>query len=515
MRRKEETKRKIEEEKTKRIIEAERTARAKIQSTSWSKSDSASTAAAMLAINQMMDRFEKIIPQESGDTRTLPRPSTSLPSKLKKKFMKVPKTKSKKTLQNYACKAFASFKDSRILNECVDTHDKHFLIDESTKRELLAFDMLMARMPGYRRGSSARAPDFKIAEKKVPYQIGLVGFMELKATMSPKAKDTDQAMDYCRILLGLQPFRTCAFCVLTDLRTVKILEVTRSQAFIHSGMFIKQGLEFLWYLMTTPNAKIFNDLPPITFPNTTYKYMKALGEGATSTVYKVELTDPSLGPVEKSGVIKAYFDDYSYLMEDEKQKLLDLADYGAGIPKFIAQGNPPSILMTPYCQPIRKITSKDCEEIVKILKHAHSKNIIHRDLRQANILIAKTSVVINDWGFAVKNGVSAVYQGTIKTASDRILTLLSNGDYVFPCLPEDDLCSFVKLFILSRGVGIPLSQNPQECLTAWKQYWAYCTSPALHGALEAAKDCEYDEVAAYLSQCLLDVDFHTCFTPYV
>ncbi|KAK9692438.1 hypothetical protein K7432_014341 [Basidiobolus ranarum] len=511
----EKTKRKIEEEKTKRIIEVERTARARIESASRSKSDSASTIAALHVVHQMMDRMRNIIPQESGDRRTLPQASTPVPSELSKLFENVPKIDKEVKLQGYASKQLKKFKDPRILNPCVDTHKNFFLKDESTKPEKSDFTDLLARMAGRRELSSARAPDFKIAEEDIPYQIGLVGLMELKVKISPKTNDVEQAMDYCRILLGLQPFRTCTFCLLTDLRIVKILEVTRTQAFIHNGKFIDDGLPLLWYLMTTPNEKIFNDIPRIIFPNISYSYVKALGEGATSTVYQVKLTDPSWKHIEKDGVIKAYFDNFSYLMENEKQKLLDLADYGSGIPKFIAQGNPPSILMTPCGQPIKKLKARDCEKIVKILKYAHSKNIVHRDLRQANILIFKNSVVINDWGFAVESEVNAVYQGTIKTASDRILALLANGYNYFPCFPSDDLCSFVKLFILSLGGVVPLSNNPQECLTYWEQYWDGYKGTLLRNAIEAANACKYDEVAATLCSLMYDLEYTTHFNTHV
>ncbi|KAK9685611.1 hypothetical protein K7432_015445 [Basidiobolus ranarum] len=272
----------------------------------------------------------------------------------------------------------------------------------------------MAQLAGYKEVSSARAPDFKIAEKNAPCQVGLVGFMELKTTIDGESKDIEQAIEYCRILLGLQPFRACTFCVLTDLHAVKILQVTRSQALIHHGRFIEEGLPLLWYLMTTPNTDIFNELPVFEFPNITYNSLKAIGKGKTSTVYKVELTDSLLGPTEKYGVIKAYFDDFTHLMEEEKQNLLDLAGCESGIPKLIAQGSPPSILMIPYCHDMKRFERKDCEQIAHILKHVHSKHIIHRDLHQTNLLLANNSVVINDWGFAAKEfNISHVFHQTI------------------------------------------------------------------------------------------------------
>jgi serine/threonine protein kinase len=87
----------------------------------------------------------------------------------------------------------------------------------------------------------------------------------------------------------------------------------------------------------------------------------------------------------------------------------------------------------------------------------HDSNIIHRDIRPANILKKGDRFIISDFGFAVRAGEEYVeYQGTRETASQRILDKLSRGIFVGEVLQEDDLESFLKLVKISFwGLRLP------------------------------------------------------------
>lgn len=96
-------------------------------------------------------------------------------------------------------------------------------------------------------------------------------------------------------------------------------------------------------------------------------------------------------------------------------------------------------------------------QLLELLQQVHNLGYIHRDIRGANLMkLPPQSILLVDWGFAVKKGVVHRYEGTILTASPYVLTNLTNGKMDFACHPADDLCSVVCLVFCSQR---PDAQN--------------------------------------------------------
>ncbi|KAK9670885.1 hypothetical protein K7432_017307 [Basidiobolus ranarum] len=88
------------------------------------KSDSSNTITTIHIINQILSELRNVIPQKSGDKRTLPQASTPPPAELIEYFKNVPEVVHENTLKEYARTGFGNFQDSRILNECLGTYNK-------------------------------------------------------------------------------------------------------------------------------------------------------------------------------------------------------------------------------------------------------------------------------------------------------------------------------------------------------------------------------------------------------
>jgi eukaryotic-like serine/threonine-protein kinase len=147
-----------------------------------------------------------------------------------------------------------------------------------------------------------------------------------------------------------------------------------------------------------------------------YKLLHVIGKGGMSTVYLGR--DIKTGSLAAVKVLKdQYTEDETYLKrfftrEIETTKSLDhpnivkLLDYGKeGSNYFLIYEYIDGVSFDKYLSSHRKLSIEKIEDIsskiLSALSHAHSKGIIHRDIKPQNILIKKDGKVkITDFGIA-------------------------------------------------------------------------------------------------------------------
>jgi serine/threonine protein kinase len=108
--------------------------------------------------------------------------------------------------------------------------------------------------------------------------------------------------------------------------------------------------------------------------------------------------------------------------------------------------------MTPVGVPIRDLETfmKAIPGILSGLAFAHSQGVVHRDVRQENMILVSTpsahTGVLIDWEFAVTKDENPLdYCGTISTASNKILDALNSNQPVKP--------SEAVLFVYHSSLG--------------------------------------------------------------
>lgn len=142
--------------------------------------------------------------------------------------------------------------------------------------------------------------------------------------------------------------------------------------------------------------------------------------------------------------------------------------------------------------------------IIDTLKEAHHRHIVHRDVRMGNILLVDRSFMLVDWGFACKVGEMALFQGSLLTASSKVL---ENHGNLIEYTPKDDLISFVKSLYLFSHERLScqiqqlsgkdsrsgcLTLDPTKINSIWKQLLE--EADASQRALELAGKLSYDEL---------------------
>jgi serine/threonine-protein kinase len=177
-----------------------------------------------------------------------------------------------------------------------------------------------------------------------------------------------------------------------------------------------------------------------------YKLVEAIGEGGMGTVYRAEQTDPVRRTVAVK-VIKPGMDSREVIarFETERQALalmdhahiarvFDAGTTDAGRPYFVMEVVD-GIPITRFCDDNRLTPAQRLEIFVPVcqaIQHAHSKGIIHRDVKPANVLVTfadgKPVPKVIDFGVAKATGQTPDW----RTHLTRFGAVVGTPEYMSP-----------------------------------------------------------------------------------
>jgi hypothetical protein len=313
---------------------------------------------------------------------------------------------------------------------------------------------------------------------------------------NPRSLDTatckGQLVNYCARILELQPLRDFIFSFLCNGKNFVFLKVfarknrevkTKVEEFCSENW--GEGLCCLASLIHDSKSYGYVETP--IFEKEPLKIGKIIGWGATSTVFSA---------CDKEMVWKKSLDaKYEYSMLSR----LD-SPY---IPKC-RLGTDFGLLLSPSCEHFEEgqFEVKHAQQLVEALRHAHSKGIVHRDIRPLNIMRnSKTDeAVLIDWGYAVEIGKShrseqeQMYLGTVTFASPAIYTSLKSGKQPVGN-PADDLVSLVKtIYVLQHPEVKP--ENFKADIDALMPFWDSIIG--LHTFIKAARARDYNNLSSMM-----------------
>jgi len=131
------------------------------------------------------------------------------------------------------------------------------------------------------------------------------------------------------------------------------------------------------------------------------------------------------------------------------------------------------------CRPVVESPWTPTEQRAKLNKHhvlklfdkqilLRAKGIIHRDIRPENVVVSDDDAFFIDFGCAIGEGKVTGHAGSIVTASQRVLQLLSKGENRFEPTKDDHLEPFLKMVLWykdSRFAPTRLGTSPEESLS--------------------------------------------------
>lgn len=86
------------------------------------------------------------------------------------------------------------------------------------------------------------------------------------------------------------------------------------------------------------------------------------------------------------------------------------------------------LLVKPLAK-LENLRPEHITQLVEVLRQAHLKSIVHRDVRAPNMFITNDGAAqLNDWGSACKSGTTPTFEGGLAESSDYILNALIEGN---------------------------------------------------------------------------------------
>ena len=128
-----------------------------------------------------------------------------------------------------------------------------------------------------------------------------------------------------------------------------------------------------------------------------------------------------------------------------------------GLPVLVGSALRNGFVMTPELQPLfsvvhASVKKSHAEQLFAALNVIQEAGCITRDVRPTNLMVSLDGkqAYITDFGFATKEGVLATYQGTLTTASNRVLEILAHDRQALVGVTfADEKESLVKVLPLS------------------------------------------------------------------
>ena len=305
-----------------------------------------------------------------------------------------------------------------------------------------------------------KIPDFVLVDKEfqevpTPDTVGALLFAQ-STTESSKSYATEaavgEAVAVAQVLLrNASQQRQFIITGVTNFKKIRWFRVERPTI---SGCFngsrsceTASVRESLAGMMCCPLETLGICKSSIVLGGQQYRLCRWLGEGATSNVYAVNVENVECAvKVAKPG--------HSVSMDVRNlERLQDIK----GIPTLVMSKLPSILVITPVAEQFslellcKKGMHEHLGELVDTLQCAHSRGIVNRDIRIANILIAEDQLIIVDWGYATSSNEPDSFAGTAHFASTRVLNMLEEGQCTFVFEPSDDLVSLVRsLYAFSR-----------------------------------------------------------------
>jgi hypothetical protein len=171
-----------------------------------------------------------------------------------------------------------------------------------------------------------------------------------------------------------------------------------------------------------------------------------------------------------------------------------------------------ALKITPYCGGMFVSTASTLRQLLTVLFYTHACGWVHRDVRPDNIRMCGDTIVLLDWGYAVRAGqVCRGYCGTLQFAAIDILQQADLDYGEMTPMPRHDLHSVVMMAValrespLARALSSEAAgaRDHQKILQAWQTERQRPDSRLPHllqradAAASAAQQSGYAEVRVY------------------
>jgi Protein kinase domain len=220
-----------------------------------------------------------------------------------------------------------------------------------------------------------------------------------------------------------------------------------------------------------------------------------LGRGASACAYEARHKGDAV-------LVKIFFADHEDSFHAESDALAILKGL-SGVPQILVQPQVKNNLKTFYksaivVTPIGKtfkempISGYHLGQLVKIVKLAHDKKLIHRDIKPNNVYCHEDCMLLSDWGSAIgAQSEITKWQGTYGYSVSPLDPLYNAGPQV------RDLVSVVRT-AYSLLFGIKTQASEQEIIEYWNKILRANT--VWEEAMGYAKSLNYEKLAELLSK---------------
>lgn len=244
----------------------------------------------------------------------------------------------------------------------------------------------------------------------------------------------------------------------------------------------QKGLNFFWKLLHLGGET--HKLHEIDYNGHVYRAKSIAGIGSSCTILKyTSTTDGSSNLAMKIGREGDLVHENALIKILAANKIVpgiiqSNLDYTKGMP----------YLVFPFCKSVVPSLWTDPEDVAVLrpehflqlfqkLKLMHELGVLHRDIRPENIVTLGDEAYFIDLNCSIHKGAVAHFEGSVVTASQRILRLVADlGPDVtseIPYTAEDDLESFFKMWCLvnSRLELPPAPANSWDHATQSLEFW--------------------------------------------